>query len=115
MSKKIVVTSPFYVSFEKGDEFTLTDNGYSFNVSSCEDDKQKGEVRLSPEYVEYLKSIDCVDEKKEFVNVFDEIDTLVEKYEKQLEDAKKVPFNREEKTVLANMLLVLNHLKDLKK
>ena len=56
-----------------------------------------------------------------FVNVFDEINGLIEKYEYDLanvdEELKNEPecVRLEKTTVLTNLLKVLNYLKDLKK
>jgi hypothetical protein len=62
-----------------------------------------------------------VSDKTPFVNIFDEIDTLLNQYSSQLstieKDMKDLPacFRVERETVLQNMITLLKHLKSLKK
>ena len=65
--------------------------------------------------------LEDADETKNFVNVFDEIDSLTSRYENELknvnEDMAQFPecMKVERITVLNNLLSVLDHLKGLKK
>ena len=60
-------------------------------------------------------------EEKEFVNVFDEINNLLDKYKKGLEtlneDTAELPacVKVERESVLTNLITLLEHLKSLKK
>ena len=83
--------------------------------------------KISTSYAEdlikqgYLKNDDIETSKSTFVNVFTEIDNLLNKYQDELrnidEDYANMPqcMKVEKVTVLDNMITVLNHLKNLKK
>lgn len=115
---------------EAGTEYT-TSTSYEFNDS---DDKNSfycranTEFSISKEYAEKLVKDGCLIEVKDkdvenkpFVNIFDEIDALLNDYNYQLtnidKDCKDCPecLKLEKKTVLTNLTTVLNHLKNLKK
>lgn len=111
----------FYVA-EKTEEFhTATpDSEGDFNSS------YKSWFKISPKWAKQLieEGYLAEDEPKKtegFVNVFDEIDTLLKKYQKELNslsrDMKDAPecLKVERTTVLTNIISVLNHLKTLRK
>lgn len=113
--------SKMYVSKHK-EEFYKTDKGSINEVKSS----YNSEFRISEEYAKslieegYLEEVDEND-KTPFVNVFDEINNLLEKYKKGLETVEKdtvglptcVKVERE--AVLTNLVTLLEHLKSLKK
>lgn len=109
MSNKITVKKPFFIAFDKGDELELAENG--MYAAETTDGDLTAKVYLSKEYVDGLKAQGDLADK--FVNIFDEIDSLIEKYEKDYENAN--PFDITKKTALVNMIKVLTHLKNLKK
>lgn len=108
--------------FEHNEEFHKTDDAdsevrsvYNSNFSISEDyAKELIKEGYLEEVVENPKS-------KNFVNVFDEIDKLYNKYTDELnnidEDMSTAPecLKVERVTVLNNLVKVLNHLKSLKK
>lgn len=108
--------------FEHNEEFHKTDDAdsevrsiYNSNFSISEDyAKELIKEGYLEEVVENPKS-------KNFVNVFDEIDKLYNKYTDELnnidEDMSTAPecLKVERATVLNNLVKVLNHLKSLKK
>ena len=108
--------------FEHNEEFHKTDDAdsevrsiYNSNFSISEDyAKELIKEGYLEEVVENPKS-------KNFVNVFDEIDKLYNKYTDELnnidEDMSTAPecLKVERITVLNNLVKVLNHLKSLKK
>lgn len=83
--------------------------------------------QISAEYAADLIEEGCLEEATEttdktpFVNIFDEIDTLLNTYTTQLsnidDDLKDIPacVKVERQTVLQNMITLLKHLKSLKK
>lgn len=106
-----------YYTAEHSEEFNKTGvNGETFASSVSYT------VTFSADYVNnlvengYLEEIDDT-----FVNVFDEIDKLLNMYENELKeveaDKDPVPacLKVEKTTVLTNLIKVLNHLKSLKK
>ena len=137
MAKTLQVTDPFFIA-ELGDMFELNENGdYSLEKNEefykIADDKTSkvqsscsSTFVISAEYAEKLVKDGYLEEmfenksdNREFVNVFDEINDLISKYEIELsqianEDAPMC-VKVEKQTVLNNLITVLNHLKDLKK
>ena len=69
----------------------------------------------------YLEEVNENENKTSFVNVFDEIDTLLEKYKKGMENLEEDMIGLpacvkvEKETVLSNLITLLEHLKSLKK
>ena len=137
MSKKLHVIDPFFIA-ELDDMFELNENG-DYSLEKKEEfykiaDDKSSKVQsscsstfiISPEYAQtlikdgYLEE-DTEKEDKPFVNIFDEINTLIDKYSTDLKnidvDMQNVPqcVKLEKETVLNNLITVLNHLKDLKK
>lgn len=137
MAKTLQVIDPFFIA-ELGDMFELNENGdYSLEKNEefykIADDKTSkvqsscsSTFVISAEYAEKLVKDGYLEEMsenksddREFVNVFDEINDLISKYETELsqianEDAPMC-VKVEKQTVLNNLITVLNHLKDLKK
>lgn len=137
MAKTLQVIDPFFIA-ELGDMFELNENGdYSLEKNEefykIADDKTSkvqsscsSTFVISAEYAEKLVKDGYLEEmsenksdNREFVNVFDEINSLIEKYKYDLskiadEDAPMC-VKVEKQTVLNNLITVLNHLKDLKK
>ena len=84
------------------------------------------EFKISVEYAKALVEEGYLEETtevsdKEFINIFDEIDSLLTKYKKGLETIEQdmadlpVCVKVERQTVLTNMITLLEHLKSLKK
>lgn len=84
------------------------------------------EFKISVEYAKALVEEGYLEEAtevsdKSFVNIFDEIDSLLTKYKKGLETIEQdmadlpVCVKVERQTVLTNMITLLEHLKSLKK
>jgi hypothetical protein len=139
MAKILRVITPFFV-MELGDTFILSEDGKMY-VSEHNEEFRKNEesVELKSSYnskfnisIDYAKQLiregylEEVQEKESverstFVNVFDEIDNLRQKYTYELsnidKDLKNAPqcVKVEKITVLENILKVLDHLKELKK
>lgn len=135
MAKTLRVIEPFFIT-EVGDMFTLSEDG-KFYVFERNDEFRKAsdtneinssysaKFNISVDYAKdlledgYLEEVDSI--KKNFVNVFDEIDNLMNKYQKELSnidtDLAGEPqcVKVEKTTVLTNILSVLNHLKTLRK
>lgn len=139
MARKLNVINPFFTA-ELGDTFELTEDGKFYQLEKNEEfykvsDGISNEVRssytsnfrISIEYATNLIEEGYLAENKEnhedkpFVNVFDEIDGLIQKYTNELsglnEEMKNAPMcmKVEKETVLKNIITVLNHLKNLKK
>lgn len=137
MSKTLRVIDPFF-EMEIGDTFTLTEDGKLYSSEHNEEFRKAGDndevnaiynsvFNISVEYAKelikegYLEEV--IENKKQntFVNVFDEIDNLIKKYQLELDDIdttmKDAPqcMKVEKTTVLTNILSVLNHLKTLRK
>lgn len=135
MAKKLEVLVPFFV-MEKGDILTFSkeENAY---VSKYNSEKRSDlnpntwssysstfqmSVESAKEMIKdgFLKEIK-EEQNNNFVNVFDEIDKLIDMYTKELstisEDMKDAPkcLEVEKNTVLTNLVTVLTHLKSLKK
>ena len=109
-----------YIS-KHNEEFYKTDDSVNDVKSSY-----NSEFKISVEYANALIAEGYLEEATEisdklFVNIFDEIDTLLEKYEGDLKtidkDMSDLPacVKVERQTVLANMITLLKHLKSLKK
>ena len=136
MAKILRVTAPFLTA-EVGDKFELTENN-SYSLKKNEDfykiagDKTSdikssfaSTVVLSADYANELMDEGYLEEyneeKKSFVNVFDEVDRLICKYAEELDNINETMKNEpevlrlEKTTVLTNLIKVLNHLKNLKK
>lgn len=136
MTKILKVIKPFFV-MENGDTFeynTDTDQYESVyneeHNSSNEDNSTvvssyNSVYRISKEYAKMLLDngyVEEVDEKKRFVNIFDEIDNKLSEYNNELYTLEtKVDENTpqcllvEKETVLRNMIKLLEYLKGLKK
>lgn len=136
MTKILKVIKPFFV-MENGDTFeynTDTDQYESVyneeHNSSNEDNSTvvssyNSVYRISKEYAKMLLDngyVEEVDEKKRFVNIFDEIDNKLSEYNNELYTLKtKTDENIpqcllvEKETVLRNMIKLLEYLKGLKK
>jgi len=135
MSNILRVIDPFFIT-EIGDTFTLAEDGnYEFNKN--EEFHKAGEsneinssytatFKISKDYAQqlindgYLEEVNA-DKKANFINVFDEIDNLIKRYDEQLKNIDIDMANEpqclkvEKTTVLTNILSVLNHLKTLRK
>lgn len=140
MSKTLQVIEPFF-TLSVGDILQLSDNGKNYvNVRNDEFTKagKNGEdfsssfastVTFSVAYAKELikegyvceVTAEKVNDKQEFVNVFTEIDTLLDQYTKELESVDTVMkgcpecMKLEKCTVLNNLITLLTHLKSLKK
>lgn len=136
MTKILKVIKPFFV-MENGDTFEYnadTDQYESIyneeHNSSNEDNSTvvssyNSVYRISKEYAKMLLDngyVEEVDEKKRFVNIFDEIDNKLNEYNNDLYILKtKADENTpqcllvEKETVLRNMIKLLEYLKGLKK
>lgn len=136
MAKTLRVIDTFFC-MEVGDTFEWDDNTQMYVAEHSEEfhksDDSDSELRscyqsnfaISADYAKeliadgYLEVVGA--EKKVFMNVFDEIGRLTEKYNDELknlnEDMANMPecMKVERTTVLNNMLSLLNHLAGLKK
>ena len=136
MSKTLKVITPFF-TLSVGDVLELSDDGKFYEFAQEEKFGQNTvdggdyesvfntslslSVDRARALVEegYLSEETSVQDK--FVNVFDEIDALLNEYKKDLdkvnEDTDNVPacLKVEKTTVLSNLIKVLTHLKNLKK
>lgn len=133
MSNTLKVIKPF--SFlEEGDILELNDNGmyqsvykseYTANDESCENAASFTSIfEISKETAESLIRggfLSQESEKGNFVNIFNEIDFLIDNYTYELknidETMKDSPacMKVEKETVLRNMIKLLDYLKSLKK
>lgn len=136
MTKILKVIKPFFV-MENGDTFEYNantdqyENVYNEEHNSSNEDNStvvssyNSVYRISKEYAKMLLDngyVEEVDEKKRFVNIFDEIDNKLSEYNNELYTLKtKVDENTpqcllvEKETVLRNMIKLLEYLKGLKK
>ena len=137
MAKILRVIDPFFV-MDLGDTFEYDEDAkmyvskhkedfYKMDDSSINEIKSSynSEFRISEDYAKtliedgYLEESE--DNKSTFVNVFDEINNLLDKYKNGLETLEKdtvglpacVKVERE--SVLTNLVTLLEHLKSLKK
>lgn len=129
MTKELKVIEPFGI-MDEGDTLTLSENGnYVYTESEEVNDGENSTMfasynssyEISEDYAKILVEegyLEEVGDVKEFVNIFTEIDNLLAKYTKELnENVDKLPaaLKVERTTVLTNMIKLLNHLKSLKK
>lgn len=138
MAKTLRVIDPFFV-MDLGDTFEYDENTkmyvskhkeefYKMDDESINEIKSSynSEFQISEEYAKtlieekYLEEVDDA-EKRPFVNIFDEIDKLLEKYKDGLKTLEKdtagLPacIKVERESVLTNLVTLLEHLKGLKK
>lgn len=136
MTKILKVIKPFFV-MENGDTFEYNadtdqyESAYNEEHNSSNEDNStvvssyNSVYRISKEYAKMLLDngyVEEVDEKKRFVNIFDEIDNKLNEYNNELYTLKtKADENTpqcllvEKETVLRNMIKLLEYLKGLKK
>lgn len=136
MTKILKVIKPFFV-MENGDTFEYNadtdqyESVYNEEHNSSNEDNStvvssyNSVYRISKEYAKMLLDngyVEEVDEKKRFVNIFDEIDNKLSEYNNELYALKtKADENTpqcllvEKETVLRNMIKLLDYLKGLKK
>lgn len=136
MTKILKVIKPFFV-MENGDTFEYNadtdqyESVYNEEHNSSNEDNStvvssyNSVYRISKEYAKMLLDngyVEKVDEKKRFVNIFDEIDNKLSEYNNELYTLKtKADENTpqclliEKETVLRNMIKLLEYLKGLKK
>lgn len=136
MAKILKVTKPFFV-MEIGDTFEYDANTKQYksvyNIEHNGSDEKNTTVvstynsvyTISEEYAKMLIDngyIEEVDEKKRFVNIFDEIDNKLSEYNEELYDLSRGNNEDtpqcllvEKETVLRNMIKLLEYLKGLKK
>lgn len=136
MSKTLQVIEPF-LFMNVGDIFELSKDGKSYitetneevngsNSSDTIESSYYSRFTISTEYAKqlikdgYLSEV-ADDSANKFINIFDEIDSLLDKYNTELmninEEFKDAPtcLKVEKTTVLRNLIKVLTHLKSLKK
>ena len=136
MTKILKVIKPFFV-MENGDTFEYNadtdqyESVYNEEHNSSNEDNStvvssyNSVYRISKEYAKMLLDngyVEEVDDKKRFVNIFDEIDNKLNEYNNELYTLKtKADENTpqrllvEKETVLRNMIKLLEYLKGLKK
>ena len=136
MTKILKVIKPFFV-MENGDTFEYNadtdqyESVYNEEHNSSNEDNStvvssyNSVYRISKEYAKMLLVngyVEEVDDKKRFVNIFDEIDNKLSEYNNELYTLKtKADENTpqcllvEKETVLRNMIKLLEYLKGLKK
>lgn len=137
MEKTLRVIDPFFTA-EVGDTFVLTEDGKMYTSNRSEEFHRAGDdndidssynstFNISLGYAKeliregYLEEVEQPQKKQGFVNIFDEINNLIYKYEQDLNnldnDLKDAPqcVKVEKTTVLTNILSVLKYLKNLKK
>lgn len=136
MTKILKVIKPFFV-MENGDTFEYNadtdqyESVYNEEHNSSNEDNStvvssyNSVYRISKEYAKMLLDngyVEEVDDKKRFVNIFDEIDNKLSEYNNELYTLEtKTDENTpqcllvEKETVLRNMIKLLEYLKGLKK
>jgi hypothetical protein len=136
MTKILKVIKPFFV-MENGDTFEYNadidqyESVYNEEHNSSNEDNStvvssyNSVYRISKEYAKMLLDngyVEEVDDKKRFVNIFDEIDNKLSEYNKELYVLKSKSDENtpqcllvEKETVLRNMIKLLEYLKGLKK
>jgi hypothetical protein len=136
MTKILKVIKPFFV-MENGDTFEYNadtdqyESVYNEEHNSSNEDNStvvssyNSVYRISKEYAKMLLDngyVEEVDDKKRFVNIFDEIDNKLSEYNKGLYVLKSKSDENtpqcllvEKETVLRNMIKLLEYLKGLKK
>ena len=138
MTKTLRVIDPFFV-MELGDTFEYSEESkmyvskhkeefYKMDSEDINDIKSSynSEFQISEEYADslikegYLEEV-FETEKSTFVNIFDEINTLLDRYKSGLETLEKDTIGLpacvkvEKEAVLTNLVTLLEHLKSLKK
>lgn len=108
-----------YVATVREDFTNNADNGAVYTT------KYHADFTISKDYAEqmvkdgYLEEVATNEQNKSFVNIFDEIDTLINKYKNDMIEAKTADLHpavkRESEVVYTNLLTILEHLKSLKK
>lgn len=136
MTKILKVIKPFFV-MENGDTFEYNadtdqyESVYNEEHNSSNEDNStvvssyNSVYRISKEYAKMLLDngyVEEVDDKKRFVNIFDEINNKLSEYNKELYVLKSKSDENtpqcllvEKETVLRNMIKLLEYLKGLKK
>lgn len=136
MTKILKVIKPFFV-MENGDTFEYNadtdqyESVYNEEHNSSNEDNStvvssyNSVYRISKEYAKMLLDngyVEEVDDKKRFVNIFDEINNKLSEYNNELcvlksKDDENTPqcLLVEKETVLRNMIKLLEYLKRLKK
>ena len=136
MTKILKVIKPFFV-MENGDTFEYNadtdqyESVYNEEHNSSNEDNStvvssyNSVYRISKEYAKMLLDngyVEEVDDKKRFVNIFDEIDNKLNEYNNELYTLKTNADENtpqcllvEKETVLRNMIKLLEYLKGLKK
>lgn len=138
MSKILKVIEPFFM-LDLNDTLELTEDGKFYVANRDEEFRSNNEdsdvmssyksefcisVKWAKQLIEdgFLEEVEPEKPKKQnFVNVFDEIDSMLNKYENELaninSNMKDDPecLRVEKTTVLKNIIKVLNHLKTLRK
>ena len=137
MSKTLKVITPFF-TLGVGDILELSEDGKFYEFSQEEKFGQNSadgksdysslfstSLSISADHAKELISEGYLSEETvmqdKFVNVFDEIDNLLNEYKKDLDEVNQdkadVPacLKVEKTTVLSNLIKVLTHLKNLKK
>lgn len=136
MTKILKIIKPFFV-MENGDTFEYNadtdqyESVYNEEHNSSNEDNStvvssyNSVYRISKEYAKMLLDngyVEEIDDKKRFVNIFDEINNKLSEYNNELCVLKsKADENTpqcllvEKETVLRNMIKLLEYLKELKK
>ena len=140
MDKILKVISPFYL-LKVGDTFELSADGSEYTnvhneeLNETNDTNDEISARYTSKYsisTDYAKLLieegylaplepEVPEKNNRFVNVFDEINTMLETYNEELDtlddDYAEEPacLKVEKETVLRNMIKVLEHLNSLKK
>ena len=135
MTKILKVIKPFFV-MEVGDTFEYDANIKQYKSVYNEEHNSSNEENstvvssynsvytISEDYAKMLLDNGYVSEitdknSKSFVNIFDEIDNMIEQYNSDLKELLQndIPqcLKVEQETVLRNMIKLLEHLKSLKK
>lgn len=136
MTKILKVIKPFFV-MENGDTFEYNadtdqyESVYNEEHNSSNEDNStvvssyNSVYRISKEYAKMLLDngyVEEVDDKKRFVNIFDEIDNKLSEYNEEIytlsngdNDDTPQCLLVEKETVLRNMIKLLEYLKGLKK
>lgn len=137
MSKILKVVEPFFL-VNVGDTFVLSEDGKFYiaehneefhtakddgDMSSSYTSEFKISIKWAQQLIEdgYLEEVTISDGKPAFVNVFDEIDNLLNKYTTELKnlpnDMVDAPecLKVEKTTVISNIIKILEHLKSLRK
>lgn len=136
MTKILKVIKPFFVmencdTFEYNADTDQYESVYNEEHNSSNEDNStvvssyNSVYRISKEYAKMLLDngyVEEVDEKKRFVNIFDEIDNKLSEYNEELytlsngdNDDTPQCLLVEKETVLRNMIKLLEYLKGLKK